>query len=211
MFRLVARSAFRLWPATILMIASASAASAGPEAVIAAIDIAGPAPFTLHVHGLESSLGAGDATTALYDWDFGDPSAPFNRLGGWNAAHTYDAPGQYTTTLTLTNALGEQSQASVHINVTADVRPTIHVSPDGDDSNSGLTPASAVRTAARGFQLLASNTNIMFRRGGTYHLSASANFSGQNVVIGAYGSGGRPILFWPQNTAHAHMIALGVS
>ena len=56
----------------------------------------GNAPCTLHVGSATISL------TAHYDWDFGDSTAKFNHLTGFNAAHVYDQPGKYTVTLTVT-------------------------------------------------------------------------------------------------------------
>ena len=66
-----------------------SEAAGGP--VIHALGIAGMAPFTVHVHALDSELKTGSPLTARYEWDFGDPAGDFNHLEAWNAAHVYDA------------------------------------------------------------------------------------------------------------------------
>src|SRR5690242_577247 len=85
----------------------------------------GMSPFTVHVHGLPSTLGAGSAITAKFDWNFGDTANDLersnpdtgltynsNRLRGFNAAHVYSCVGStpcvFTLTLTVTNEAGEQ-------------------------------------------------------------------------------------------------------
>lgn len=50
-------------------------------------------------------------------WDFGDPKGRFNTLPGFNAAHVYEQPGEYTITLTVD---GVESKRTVTITV-ADV------------------------------------------------------------------------------------------
>ena len=83
----------------------------------------GMAPFAVHVHGLDTSLGAGDPLTALYEWDFDDPSGDYDTLVGWSAAHVYDEPGTYTLTLKVTNHNGLSDVASVQVHVAADHPP----------------------------------------------------------------------------------------
>jgi hypothetical protein len=63
--------------------------------------------------GAGNTLGGGLPHTASYRWDFGDTSSTsaYNVLPGFNAAHVYDTPGNYTLTLRVTNENGEQSAA----------------------------------------------------------------------------------------------------
>src|SRR5690606_5512664 len=67
------------------------------------------AGMTIHVDALTSSLNVGNPTTARYEWDFGDPSSPYNKLVGYNAAHNYANPGTYTVTLKVFNETGRSS------------------------------------------------------------------------------------------------------
>lgn len=173
------------------------------------MSLSGQAPFTVHVHALDSSLGAGNIGTARYEWDFGDPNGQYNKIEGWNAAHVYDQPGNYTITLRLTNETGAQAVATRQVTVSAPNRTTIYVSPTGNDSNPGTSESAPIRTAARAAQLIGNNTHIRFRRNATYDLSGTINFSRQNVVIGAYGSGSRPVLRWTSSGNYASIISTG--
>lgn len=77
---------------------------------------------------------------------------------------------------------------------------TYYVSPDGNDLNSGTTQAQAWKSITRVNQLsysLQPGDQVLFQRGGTYHgsLNISSNgTSSQPIVVGAYGSGARPII-----------------
>lgn len=83
--------------------------------------------------------------------------------------------------------------------IEADAAPVYYVSPRGSDTNSGLSPDAAWRTAA---QVNASTfdpgARILFERGGEWRERLIASSSGSvqaPIVYGAYGSGAKP-KFW---------------
>lgn len=180
-----------------------------PTPVITIMSTSGMAPFAVHVNGLSSTLGIGDLLTARFEWDFGDPNGQFNKLVGWNAAHIYDQPGTYTITLKLTNQAGGQAVATKQVTVTAPNRTTIYVATNGNDSNPGTSENAPIRTAARAAQLVNDNTRILFRRAGTYDISSTFHINKQNVVIGAYGNGAKPVLHWTVNSNYAAIMSMG--
>src|SRR5213079_2248728 len=87
-----------------------------PSALITAQETSIAAGHAVHVHALNSQLGAGTALTARYEWNFGDSSGKYNTLVGFNAAHVYDTPGSYTVTLKITNEAGKIDTATQQIN-----------------------------------------------------------------------------------------------
>src|SRR5688572_29158558 len=155
-----------------------------PNALVQSIATTGPAPFAIHVHALNSTLGLGNELTALYEWDFGDPSGQFNTLIGWNAAHVYNQPGTYTLRLRLTNQLGEVSTRLVPVTITTANRTNIYVSPTGSDSNSGQSASSPIQTFAKAATLVGPNKAILFQRGGTFNTTATMWISQTNVLVG---------------------------
>ncbi|HWB20996.1 MAG TPA: PKD domain-containing protein [Phycisphaerales bacterium] len=154
------------------------------------------APYAIHVNALSSTLNAGDRSTALYQWDFGDPNGRYNTLVGWNVAHIYDNPGTYSVKLTITAQDGSVASTTSTVTVSADTRTKIYVSTSGNDSNSGTSTTSPVKTIARAFQLMNNNTEILFQRGGSYTVTSGPDINKNNVLVGAYGSGDRPVWKW---------------
>ena len=152
----------------------------------------------VHVDAARTTLSAGTPLTARYQWDFGDPNGNYNTAQGWSSAHVYDAPGTYTVRLTVTDQDNRTSVATQTVNVLPDTRRSIHVAADGNDANSGLSATAAVRSVTRVAQLLdgsgANNVRVLFRRGDTFTYSQGFGVSGTNVVVGAYGTGNRPVL-----------------
>lgn len=172
-----------------------------PTPSISHLGNSGQAPFTLHVHALNSTLAVGDRLTAHYHWDFGDTTSTsrHNTLVGWNAGHVYDTPGTYTVRLTVTNHQGGQASATLQVNVTASNRTPIYVASTGNDQNNGTTQATAVRTPARAQALLGNDKAIYFRRGDTFNMTGSLTINQSNVLIGEYGNGAKPVLLWPSS------------
>ncbi len=151
---------------------------------------------SVHVDGLTSTLNAGQPTTARYEWDFGDTSGRFNKLVGFNAAHIYDRAGTYTITLRVINEGGKTSTSTATVNVAAENRPAIYVSWNGNDNNPG-TIDQPIRTFARAADLVqnASNLRIYFKRGESFDVTTRDMWIyGDNILIGAYGSGENPLL-----------------
>ena len=170
--------------------------SSTPKPVINLIGKTGIGPHTVHVHALSSTLNAGSYLTARYEWDFGDDGSQYNTLVGWNAAHLYEKPGTYTITLRLTNEDGRTNTLSTNITVVEDKRPTIYVDAvAGSDANNGLSERTPVKTANRARELLKSNMRLMFKRGQRHTINKSITLPFHNVLVGAYGSGDRPLLW----------------
>ena len=186
-------------------------AAAAPNAAISTMGASGQAPFTVHVHGLNSTLDVGSKVTARYEWDFGDPSAQFNKLVGWNAAHTFQTPGTYTVQLKLTDQAGQLSTTTVQVNVLASTRTKIYVSPTGSDSNNGLSTSSPIKTVAKAATLLGNNKEILFQRNATYDMSNTFTITHQNLIVGAYGTGSNPKLNYTVNAEYGKMINMGDS
>lgn len=72
----------------------------------------GPAPFTVAFNGTNSEDPDGWIT--LYTWDFGDGSPPFHAP---TARHTYERPGEFAATLTVTDTRGATATALATIRV----------------------------------------------------------------------------------------------
>lgn len=183
--------------------------SGGPQtAVIEAISLSGMAPFTVHVNGLGSTLGAGDALDARFEWDFGDPGALYNELEGWNGAHIYDDPGTYVVTLRVTNSDGQTATTFVSVSVSPDTRTRLYVAANGDDGHDGLTPQSAIRTFGRMREVIGDDTTALFRRGDVFPVDDDGDINRVNWVIGAYGTGVLPELRWTGSLGLNQFIAM---
>ena len=170
--------------------------SDAPKPVINLIGKTGTAPHTVHVHALASTLNAGSYLTARWQWDFGDSGSKYNTLEGWNAAHVYDKPGTYTIRLTITNEEGNSSTLSTTVKVVEDGRRTIYIDAErGNDNNNGATEKTAVRTVNRANDLTGSHVRVLFKRGQTHVINESLSLPYQDVLVGAYGTGNRPLLW----------------
>ncbi len=86
-----------------------------PNATFTATPLVGPAPLTVQF----ADTTYGPVTSRL--WDFGDGSATSTAT---NPSHTYDALGQYTASLTVTNANGSTTATQLIKVVTAPVTIT---------------------------------------------------------------------------------------
>jgi hypothetical protein len=168
--------------------------SDAPRAVIDVMDASVAAGQSIQVNGVSSTLNSGDALGATYDWDFGDPAGKYNKLTGFNAAHAYDKAGTYTITLRVTNSAGKATTTTSRVTITPAARTAIYVSSDGNDSNTGRGTGTAVKTFARAAQLVDDNTEVLFERGGTYMVSDTMKLANTNVVVGAYGTGAKPVM-----------------
>ena len=188
-------------PPSPMPVASGSA----PQAVITITDGATLLPGqSVHVQALNSVLGSGDALNSKFQWNFGDPGSAYNALVGYNAAHAYDKAGVYSVSLTITNPDGQTSTATASVTVQSDSRTTIYVAANGNDANSGLSPDAPIQSIARVQQLLSSNLRVLFRDGDTFATAGGICVKGfQNVGIGSYGQGAKPVLMYngPQQSA----------
>jgi hypothetical protein len=175
-----------------------SASPATGTAPRAIMQILAPAPtvdIAINTRALNSLLGYGSPIDANFQWNFGDPTAEFNTLPGFNATHIYTTPGTYTITLTVTNALYQTSSVSAKVVISADTRRPIYVNTaSGNDNNNGLTPGSAVQSAAKAASMVGNNTEVLFERGETFNLAQAFKLNYTNVLVGAYGSGALPVI-----------------
>lgn len=89
-----------------------------PSAEADAVPASGPSPLTVTFGAFGSSDRDGDELG--YSWDFGDgsPSAT-----GAMVTHTYDEPGRYDATLTVTDGRGGVDTDTVSINVEPEADP----------------------------------------------------------------------------------------
>ncbi|HEV2295880.1 MAG TPA: PKD domain-containing protein [Tepidisphaeraceae bacterium] len=173
---------------------------ASPKPIISAQRTTIMAGHAIHVHGTKSSLGTGSPQNALYEWDFGDDGTSYNTLQGFNAAHQYTRPGTYTIKLTVTNQDGKSSSTSTTVKVTSNTRKRIYVSKSGSDSNPG-TQSRPIKSWGKAASMLGSNVEILFRRGDTFDAEVLLDIKGDNVLIGAYGSGASPVIRWTRDAS----------
>jgi hypothetical protein len=111
---------------------------------------------------------------AVCTFNFGDPSGTYNILTGYNAAHIYYAPGNYTMTL---SRIGEP-----------DVMKTIHVMPDQRGVQT-LGPHDSLADAIRGLQ---NDTAVLLQPGATYDITAPLEIKSRNVEFRPAGPGPAP-------------------
>jgi len=197
--------------AFLIALAMTRGASAGPTPVISAISTQGMAPFAVHVHCLNSTYTVGDRLSSLLQWDFGDANGIYNKLTGFNAAHLYEHAGTYTLKLSITDQNGTKVSTTRQITVLPSNRATIYVSAAGNDNNSGSSTSSPIKTMAKAAAMLANDRAILLRRGDTFNVPSSFQISQTNVLVGAYGSGDRPVLNWTGSGIYMPLIKMGES
>ncbi|MBL0275011.1 MAG: PKD domain-containing protein [Anaeromyxobacter sp.] len=146
----------------------------------------------------------GDHEGLHYAWDFGDAGSGRwpttgggrNTATGYTAAHVYETPGTYQVRLEVTDKAGVVRAYQQAITVTEFRGATYYVSAQGSDAADGRTPATALRTAERGFaKVNGANRRLLFRRGDRFPMPRPAVLSAPGPgLVGAYGAGSRPVL-----------------
>lgn len=161
-----------------------------------------------------------DMEGASWEWEFGDPSSgtwattgrPKNTATGYTAAHVYETPGAYAVTLVVTDpatlattaytqTITVLDPASVFASTT---RYVAAPASGGSDANPG-TQARPYATARRAMADVASGAarRILFRRGDAFTIGEPYAIAAAGPgLVGAYGTGARPIL---------HVAELGVA
>lgn len=106
-------------------------------------------------------------------FDFGDPAGEYNILTGFNGAHIYRNPGDYTLTVYTADGL---------------VRKTIHVLPDRRGLMK-LQSRDQLSDIAAGLQ---NNTVVLVPAGGTWDISRPLDLKARNIEFRADGQGPAP-------------------
>ncbi len=145
-------------------------------------------------------VGTNDLVNADFQWNFdlndNDPNGDWETIKGMVAGHVFEVAGTYTVNCTVTAPDGSTDTASVNIIVSDFSGTTYYVANTGDDANDGLSESTPWLTANFAFSQLSPNERILFNRGEifsnvNYHFQ---NLTGGKMIIGAYGSGSKPIL-----------------
>ena len=98
-----------------------------PKAVASASILSGNAPLQVDFRGNNSS---DDNGIVSYAWDFSGATA-----SAMNAAHTFNDPGVYNITLTVTDAAGLQDTTNLSVTVTQEISEQIACSVGGGRAN----------------------------------------------------------------------------
>src|SRR4051794_36404136 len=96
----------------------------------------------------------------------------------------------------LPSALGALICLTLALGGTVQAQTTYHVSPSGDDSNDGKTPATAWRSISRvNSQAFVPGDQILFKRGGEWReclVPGTDGSADHPIVFGAYAAGPKP-------------------
>lgn len=95
---------------TLLVVATNGGGNQPPQVSITASPISGAAPVTIN---FTSNASDPDGVIVSYSWTFGDGQSSSQI----NPSHTYQSPGNYTTTLVVTDNAGATGSATTTINV----------------------------------------------------------------------------------------------
>lgn len=124
------------------------------------------------------ALPTGTVLTAKYEWHFaagtGESQGLYARLPGFNAAHAYDTPGQYTVRLVRTAENGASQRFETRVSLAADTRTAVYVSASGGATSGTGSPTAPV-TLARAQQVLDSTdaVKVLLRNGDTFLTSGN--------------------------------------
>jgi hypothetical protein len=153
----------------------------------------------LTVNAAASTLRAGDWDDIVIEWDFGDTGSDYNRLAGYNAAHVYTSPGEYTVTLRITDPNGKVSHAQQRVTITpATYEHTLYVDAQhGHDANPGTGSGQAFRTVAAALaraDQLGGDTEVLLKRGQTHDVREAIRYGKADIRVAGYGAGAKPTL-----------------
>jgi PKD repeat protein len=87
-----------------------------PDAVISSSTTVGNAPLTMQFDGSNSTTS--EPPMVLYSWDFGDGGVAEGSL----VSHTYNDPGNYYASLTVTDNIGQTDTTSISVTI-SDTQP----------------------------------------------------------------------------------------
>jgi PKD repeat protein len=163
------------------------------DAVVQASRTSGAGPLNVHFDATRTTgLAQGDLINARFAWDFDvtdvDPEGRYEHGEGFVAAHVYEAPGTYTTRLTVTDAEGNTSIEDTVITVSDvdETWTTYYVASDGDDSDPG-TIAEPFQNPEHAFDLAGPKVRILLKKGDTWVIDTrlEAGATGP-VIVDAY-------------------------
>jgi len=144
----------------------------------------------------------GDYASFDYVWDFGDANSGTwgtngksrNSATGCVAAHVYETPGTYRVTLTVTDAAGTKRVYTQDITVSDFSGTTYYVSSSGNDSNNGTSTSTPWQSVSKAMSAAGANKRILFKRGETFSTSGTSVNAAGPGIIGAYGTGNKPVI-----------------
>ncbi len=157
----------------------------------------GVAPLAVFFDGVGTDGLANDNfVRAHYEWEFdatgNDPDHPRPTAIGFNVAHVFREPGEYTVRMRVRDAEGRKGETTVTINVLPFEGRTVYVAADGDDEGPG-TMERPWRSFTRSLERAEPNTRILFRRGDEFP-TEGVELPGREgpVVVGAYTDPAKP-------------------
>jgi PKD repeat protein len=127
---------------TATVLVNARDTNLAPIAVAAGTPTSGKEPLTVAFSSAGSADQESDGSITAYSWDFGDGSALSSAS---NPSHTYQAAGNYTATLTVTDNDGATATTTVATTVNPNQLPTAVA---GSDVNSGQAPLAVQFSSA---------------------------------------------------------------
>jgi MYXO-CTERM domain-containing protein len=123
----------------------------------ATFSVNNPLPYRGQLVGFTASASDPDGDALTYRWDFGDASP---QASGASASHTYEAPGRYTVTLTVTDAFS----TSVSETSTVEILNRGNGSDGPNEPTSGCGCMAGTGSGAEAFLGLALLTGLTLRR-----------------------------------------------
>jgi hypothetical protein len=168
--------------------------SVPPVAALSVDTISGPAPLTVNFDASQSS----DANNAIvnYNFDFGDGSVPQSGVNQ-GATYTYNVPGIYTVTLTVTDSANLTGTATVQVAVNA---PPVGPPPTPDAPQqvalAGLTVVQPKQTqTVYEIPLIAQNqTKTIKLSGKSYKITIKWNGASNSWLMDILDSSGNGVL-----------------
>ena len=156
-----------------------AAISESPEVAVAADPVTGTAPLTVTFDGQTSDPDGQPGDTLTYLWDFGVPGTTTDTSTELDPTYTYERPGNYTATLTVTDPTGQKGTASIEIEVTGDECPTGPVRSDEFDGDALDTNRWAVLRSNDTFEVADGQLRLPIDNGSIYAGGTSA----QNIIV----------------------------
>jgi hypothetical protein len=127
--------------------------------------------------------------TQSYAWDFGDPTAPYDQVSGFNAAHVYSTPGTY---------LVKMNGSPLTVTVTANKRTVVPINTQAD-MDALAKVGNLAKVSNRWIQLKAGAT---FTVNGVIFLYSNDWMTGAATLVPASGTSfGSTVIGFPYNAA----------